>query len=332
MEKKKILLVDDEEAQRYATKKSLEKSGFDVIEAEKGYEAAEKAKECIPDLVILDVNLPDIDGFEVLRLLKSDTTTADIPVIHLSATFKDINYKVHGIEQGADAYLVHPITWEELNAIIKSVLRMREAEKKERILRLEKELIFNNIKDGVVFIDKDGYIKECNTAFLEMMGAKKEDMIGRKCHDVVHKKACSPSNCIFERAKKSRKREQETFQIDEKWFNFVTDLIFEGNDIVGAVHIFSDITDLKKLIDEREKTISELKEALSKIKVLSGLIPICSHCKKIRNDAGYWQQLEAYITEHSDALFSHGICPDCLEKYYPEFAKKKRDEKDNPKI
>ena len=59
-------------------------------------------------------------------------------------------------------------------------------------------------------------------------------------------------------------------------------------------------------------------EALSKIKTLSGLLPICSHCKKIRDDKGYWNQIESYIHKHSDAEFSHSICPECAKKYYPD--------------
>ena len=65
------------------------------------------------------------------------------------------------------------------------------------------------------------------------------------------------------------------------------------------------------------KTIQELQGALSEIKKLSGLLPICSYCKKIRDDKGYWNQIEAYITEHSDAEFSHALCQECAEKYYP---------------
>ncbi len=66
--------------------------------------------------------------------------------------------------------------------------------------------------------------------------------------------------------------------------------------------------------EERERLIANLKEALTKVKTLSGLIPICASCKKIRDDKGFWKQVEIYISEHSDADFSHGICPDCYEK------------------
>lgn len=95
----------------------------------------------------------------------------------------------------------------------------------------------------------------------------------------------------------------------------------EGN-IIKFIHISRDITERKQLEQEREKLISELKESLENIKTLKGLIPICASCKKIRNDEGFWNQFETYISEHSDAQFSHGICPDCMKELYPEYHKK----------
>ncbi len=71
---------------------------------------------------------------------------------------------------------------------------------------------------------------------------------------------------------------------------------------------------------EKEKLIKELRENLDKVKLLSGLLPICASCKKIRDDKGYWRQIELYIHDHSEANFSHGICPECAKKLYPEFA------------
>lgn len=81
--------------------------------------------------------------------------------------------------------------------------------------------------------------------------------------------------------------------------------------------IVRDITERKRVEEEREQLIVELQDALGQVKTLSGLLPICSSCKKIRNDEGYWSQIEAYIQEHSDAVFSHGICPECAKKLYP---------------
>jgi PAS domain S-box-containing protein len=71
-------------------------------------------------------------------------------------------------------------------------------------------------------------------------------------------------------------------------------------------------------ITERERMVSELQAALAKTKQLSGLLPICASCKKIRNDEGYWQDVAVYIREHSEADFSHGICPDCVRKLYSD--------------
>jgi DNA-binding NtrC family response regulator len=73
---------------------------------------------------------------------------------------------------------------------------------------------------------------------------------------------------------------------------------------------------LKQAEEEREKLIHKLQEALAKVKTLSGMLPICASCKKIRDDKGYWNQIESYIRDHSEAEFSHSICPDCKKKLY----------------
>jgi hypothetical protein len=79
----------------------------------------------------------------------------------------------------------------------------------------------------------------------------------------------------------------------------------------------------KQAEEERDRLIAELQKALSEVKTLSGLLPICASCKSIRDDKGYWSQIETYIRDHSEAEFSHGICPVCMKKLYPEFDIKK---------
>jgi YesN/AraC family two-component response regulator len=76
--------------------------------------------------------------------------------------------------------------------------------------------------------------------------------------------------------------------------------------------------DAKRHHEEREQLVRELREALARVKQLSGLLPICSHCKRIRKADGGWQQIEVYIRDHAEVDFSHGICPNCIEKYYPK--------------
>lgn len=87
-----------------------------------------------------------------------------------------------------------------------------------------------------------------------------------------------------------------------------------------VVWVAFSITKLHDTITEKDALIRELQKAIGEIKTLRGILPICAHCKKIRDDQGYWNQLENYIQSHSEADFSHGICEECLRQHYPEFA------------
>jgi hypothetical protein len=97
----------------------------------------------------------------------------------------------------------------------------------------------------------------------------------------------------------------------------------------GVIGLYYGTVEEAKLA--REELIINLQRALTEVKTLSGLLPICSWCKKIRDDEGYWQKIEKYIRDHTEADFTHGICNDCAEKvypeFYPEFKKKKNNEK-----
>jgi PAS domain S-box-containing protein len=101
----------------------------------------------------------------------------------------------------------------------------------------------------------------------------------------------------------------------------------QGN-VVGAIQSVRDITAAKRTEEERERLIVELKQALAEVRTLSGLLPICAQCKKIRDDRGYWNQIEVYLRDHTDANFSHGVCPDCARELYPglgmEFGQRRR--------
>ncbi|MDH4332573.1 MAG: hypothetical protein OEV89_08340 [Desulfobulbaceae bacterium] len=83
--------------------------------------------------------------------------------------------------------------------------------------------------------------------------------------------------------------------------------------------LLGEIEERKRTEAEKEQLIARLQKAMQEVKVLSGFLPICASCKKIRDDTGYWRQIEEYISKHSEALFSHGICPDCSQKLYPEY-------------
>jgi len=93
----------------------------------------------------------------------------------------------------------------------------------------------------------------------------------------------------------------------------------ENGQTNGLRSIIVDITERKKKELVKEVLIEKLQKAISEIKTLRGIIPICSHCKKIRDDKGYYQQVETYVSRHTEAEFSHGLCPECEKKYYPKY-------------
>ena len=132
-----ILAVDDNDALRYSLSRTLQGAGYKVIEARNGAEALDLADQS-PDLITLDVRLPDVDGFEVCRRLKANPRTAHIPVLHISATFTDAEYKVRGLET-ADGYLAEPISREELLATVGALLRLKQAERQARVHAAEAE-------------------------------------------------------------------------------------------------------------------------------------------------------------------------------------------------
>ena len=108
------------------------------------------------------------------------------------------------------------------------------------------------------------------------------------------------------------------------WLDVVAGFIRdEAGKVIGLHSVARNITEQKQSAVEKEKLIRELQAALTEVKKLSGMLPICAHCKKIRDDQGYWNHMESYISQHSEALFSHCICPECASKLYNEYFPKK---------
>jgi hypothetical protein len=106
---------------------------------------------------------------------------------------------------------------------------------------------------------------------------------------------------------------------DSRWLSGSIAGVIEGGALVRAWGVIRDVTEQKHATQERERLIAELKQALTEVRTLSGLLPMCAGCKKIRDDKGYWTQVESYLERHARVQFSHGLCPDCLVSLYPEF-------------
>jgi PleD family two-component response regulator len=193
-----VLIVDDTPLNIELIATILTHEGCRIQPAESGAQALEYARELQPELILLDVIMPKMDGYQVCEALKQDALTQDIPVLFISCR-GEVDAIARGLEAGALDYISKPFEPLELLSRVRTHLELARRRRKEH------------------------------------------------------------------------------------------------------------------------KLIAELQGALEQVKQLSGLLPICAHCKKVRDDGGFWQQVERYITAHSEATFSHGLCPDCIPIYFPDF-------------
>lgn len=184
--------------------------------------------------------------------------------------------------------------------------------------------LFDAIPDAACILDSKYRIVRINKEMSGRLGLLQEQCIGATCYEAVHAKGNPADSCPH--TKTLQDGATHRVEVYEQnlggWFLVTTSPWTDtAGNVVGSIHIARDITVRKNMEEEKEMLISELKDALAKVKQLSGFLPICASCKKIRDDRGYWQQIESYIHEHSEAQFSHGICPSCAKKLYPEYYK-----------
>ena len=211
---------------------------------------------------------------------------------------------------------------------------IREGEEKYRQL-------FESMPLSVYVLDKDGIIIDINPFHVSHIGQGRtcrEDYVGKS---FLERESISAAGLTegFKRMLKGIPLVADGVHFPrlsgggEGYFNVRGIPLKRGGKVIGAIYISEDVTMLKateaelRLHKERLEELvrartAELSDALARVKTLSGFLPICASCKKVRDDKGYWTQVEAYLHEHSEIEFSHGLCPDCMKKLYPNLAKK----------
>ena len=169
----------------------------------------------------------------------------------------------------------------------------------------------------------DGAVLDANACFARIMGYSLDDIIGKKSTRELqlwpHEE--DRESLLRELREKGVVHNIETVLKKKNGECITTRFsaeILTLNQETCILSTIEDVTQRKQAAAERERLLVEREKALSDVKVLSGLLPICAGCKKIRDDSGYWNQIETYIKQHSEAEFSHGLCPDCLRGLYPE--------------
>jgi len=207
---------------------------------------------------------------------------------------------------------------------VRDIDSRKEEELKRHAVSANLEALFRAINDSICLLDPNGTILQANHSMARQLNRPMEEIVGKKCFELMHNACCFIQNCPMQRMLVSGTRESLELCKGNRWFNITTDPVFnDKGEISGAVHIVRDISERKHLAMEREQLLTEIQKAHSEIKTLHGLLPICASCKKIRDAEGYWIQFESFIETRSDAQFSHGICPDCAEKLYPDFCRGK---------
>ena len=214
------------------------------------------------------------------------------------------------------------ITYEGRHAVQATFVDITDSKSMQQQLRTsaqEWRSTFDAISDYVFLLGLDGKVLRCNKAMRDHLGRPFDMIIGQPCYELIHEELEPIEHCPMSRMQSSHQRETLVIQKEKRWFHILSDPVLDDRgDLIAAVHILSDVTERIQADQEREELIEELQDALSKVKTLSGLLPMCARCKKIRDDQGYWNQLEEYIHKHADVEFTHGICPECGKELYGE--------------
>jgi PAS domain S-box-containing protein len=203
---------------------------------------------------------------------------------------------------------------------LKDITERKEAEAflKDEISR--RRTLVEQSRDGIVVLDLNGKVFEANQQYAHMLGYSMEEVQQLYVWDwdtqFTKEQLLGMIEAVDETGDhfETRHRRKDGTLCDMEIST--NGAVYRGQKLVFC--ICRDITERNRTGAEREKLIQELQNALKEIKTLRGILPLCSYCKKIRDDKGFWEQVEVYIQKHSQADFSHGICPECLKKHFPD--------------
>ena len=256
-----ILVVNDHEATRYLLGRMLRASGFLVDDAATAEEGFTRIARRQPDLILLDVDLPDMSGGEMLRRLRVNPQTLMIPVVHVSATYVGSHDIGAALDSGADGYLTLPVDAVELIATVRAVLRARHAEEAAHQFARQWQKTFDAISDGVCLLDRSGYVQRCNRAFCELVEHPFASVIGVPYAGLVGGAFGDAALPVRELGELSQSVAVQT-EHSGRWFHVAADPVFDDHgSLTGAVVIVSDITQRKRVEEAMRRSNEELLHA-----------------------------------------------------------------------
>ena len=225
------------------------------MEAATGKEALELSKQ-LPTVIVLDVKLPDILGYEVCRRIKANAQTSHIPVLQLSAAFLSNESKLYALESGADAYLIQPADPIVLVATVKSLVRLHRAESQAQIAAKQWQATFDALTEGVAMIDSSGIVQRCNRSMTEIFGKSYGEIENIPLTDLIQNRfdlalASDDANVPRE------------VRFENRFFRFSLDPVFSQSELTGSIFIVAETT--KEKLAEEALLISERLAATGRI-------------------------------------------------------------------
>jgi len=189
----------------------------------------------------------------------------------------------------------------------------------DTIVPIARDVVIESMSDGLIVMDTHGQVVDMNPAAERIIGqaqaregadgpAPAQVLFAQPDLMVGHGGSGTRSEIVL-----SDGEEQRYYDLD------ITPLRSEQDRLLGQLIHLTDITEHRRAEEERDTLIAQLQEALAQVRALQGLLPVCASCKRIRDYAGHWRQMEEYVSSHSNTEFTHGLCPDCRRKLYPGF-------------
>jgi two-component system, cell cycle sensor histidine kinase and response regulator CckA len=321
-----VLIIDDSEDDTILIVRALEKEGFDL--SFKRVDQASALETALDDgswdIILSDYSMPAFNAAKALALCQSKVF--DAPFIIVSGRIGE-EVAVEMMRAGASDYVMK----DDLGRLAPAINRELRAAR-DRKIRRQAQLamahlasIVETCDDAIISQTLGGTVLSWNSGAERMFGYSSHEMTGESIEALVPPDQHEEISAIRDVIERGRRVERiETLRLRRDGIAIdvsitVSPIKNTEGDIQGASIVLRDITERRRQEKERVRLIEELKEPLKRVKTLNGLLPICASCKKIRNDGGYWEQVETYIRSRSNAEFTHGICPDCVRQLYPEY-------------
>lgn len=321
--KLRLLIIDDNPDDRSLVLRELRRAFGPLNVTEAGNLPALEQAMNAPgfDLVVTDYRMGWSNGLDVIREVKR--RWMDAVVIMFTGTGNE-EVAVEAMQSGADDYVLkNPKNFARIGSSARVALKIKKQSRELHEAQQRFQTLFETVPIGLFRCTPSGKILDANPAFATLLEFSDIAEVRRVNFSELHSK---PGQ--FENWRDELEREGSIASIETelkasggrtRWVHINARAMRDNR--TGQSYYEGSLEDItpKKVADtERERLIAELRNALGKVRTLTGLLPICSSCKKIRDERGAWNLLESYIETHSCAQFTHGFCPDCVRKLYPE--------------